>query len=56
MSQKSKPKRPINPRRTFSIKGQLVAKHGEEIVEAIHALAVERPKRKRRRRKKPVTA
>jgi hypothetical protein len=54
VSDKKKRKRPVNPRRTFTVREQLVAKHGDEIVELVQGLAT-RPKRRRRRRK-PVAA
>lgn len=50
MADKKKRKRSINPRRTFTIREQLVAKHGDGIVELVQGLAKPRPKRRRRRK------
>jgi hypothetical protein len=58
---KKRPPRKVNPRRTFSVKSQLVGKLGEDgyaaLVEGLESAAQE-PKRKRRRRprRKPVAA
>jgi len=51
-----KPKRRINPRRTFSVKTQLVAKYGDDIEAKLQAVAKPKRTRRRRPRRKTVTA